>query len=60
MVYPCKSCSILLKGHGRVVCPCTEVQAVLISHVGPFSPFSARFLLFLLSYAHLSIKNEIK
>ncbi|KHG14085.1 hypothetical protein F383_19446 [Gossypium arboreum] len=33
---------------------------MLISHVGPFFPFSDRFSFFLLSYAHLSIKHEIK
>ncbi|KHG25680.1 hypothetical protein F383_32423 [Gossypium arboreum] len=40
--------------------PCEEVQDVLISYVGLFSLFSARFSLFLLSYTHLSIKYEIK
>ncbi|KHG13122.1 hypothetical protein F383_06763 [Gossypium arboreum] len=43
-----------------MVYPCREVQAMLISHVGPFSPFLAYLSLFLLSYAHLSIKHEIK
>ncbi|KHG14957.1 hypothetical protein F383_20349 [Gossypium arboreum] len=48
------------KGHSRVTRPCEEVQAVLISYVGPFSPFSTHFSLSLLSYAYLSIKHEIK
>ncbi|KHG06752.1 hypothetical protein F383_33714 [Gossypium arboreum] len=37
-----------------------EVQAMSISHVGLFSSFLARFSLFLLFYAHLSIKHQIK
>ncbi|KHF98800.1 hypothetical protein F383_38035 [Gossypium arboreum] len=48
------------KGQGRVTCPCEEVQAVLFSYAGLFSPFLARFSLFLFSYAHLIIKHEIK
>ncbi|KHG19986.1 Lipoyl synthase [Gossypium arboreum] len=31
--------SILPNGHGRMAYLCEEVQAVLISHVGLFSPF---------------------
>jgi len=58
--YPCESQSILIKGHSCVVYQCKEVQAVLISHVGLFSSFSARFSLFLLFYAYLSIKHEFK
>ena len=56
VVYPCK----LFFDPAKGTRPCEEVQAVLFSNVGPFSPFSARFSLFLLSYAHLSIKHEIK
>ncbi|KHG27968.1 hypothetical protein F383_34030 [Gossypium arboreum] len=33
---------------------------MLISYIDPFSPFLARFSFFSLSYAHLSIKHEIK
>ncbi|KHG22867.1 hypothetical protein F383_29687 [Gossypium arboreum] len=33
---------------------------MFISHMGLFSLFSVHFSLFLLSYAHLSIKHEIK
>ncbi|KHG17714.1 tRNA pseudouridine synthase A [Gossypium arboreum] len=51
--------SILPNGHDHVTRRCEEVQAVLIFYMGPFSPSSARFSLFLLSYAHLSIKHEI-
>ncbi|KHG25355.1 hypothetical protein F383_03963 [Gossypium arboreum] len=43
-----------------MVCPCEEVQAMLISYVGPFSPFVVRFSFLSLSYAHLSIKHKIK
>ncbi|KHG16911.1 hypothetical protein F383_04102 [Gossypium arboreum] len=46
-MYDClRPWSSLPKGHGRVVCLCEEVQALLILYVGLFSPFLARFSLF--------------
>ncbi|KHF98182.1 hypothetical protein F383_37400 [Gossypium arboreum] len=37
-------CCNLLNRHGYVNYPCEEVQALLISHVDPFSPFFGPFL----------------
>ncbi|KHG25814.1 hypothetical protein F383_32487 [Gossypium arboreum] len=43
-----------------MVCLCEEVQAMLISYVGPFSPSLAYFSFLSLYSTHLSIKHEIK